>query len=274
VRSYTIRQLADAFSESRAGVVYPVFDGRRGHPPLIASAILKQVAAGAPGPLSAVLEAQDEQAREVMVADEAIHFDMDWPSEFDALQMLASRRDIPSRAECEALLAEYQVPEPVIRHARAVADVAVRIAEALTATGVAADRELAYAGGLLHDIAKGQPKHAEVGASLLRSRGMTRVAEVVEAHTEILFQGIVDERAIVYLADKLVAGESLTTVDERFRSALERFADRPEALAAARRRKADAERIAAEIERTLSMPLAVILPDPRRSFAAPAEVAR
>lgn len=274
VRTCTIRQLADAFLESPDDIVYPVFDERRGHPPLIARAILKHIAGGAPGPLSAVLATHEARAREVMVADEAIHLDMDWPSEFDALRLLAAQRDIPSEEECEALFAEYQVPEAVIRHAQAVADIAVRIADAMIAANLTVNRELVHAAALLHDVAKGHPRHAEVGASMLRSRGMIRVAEVVGAHTEILFQGIVDERAIVYLADKLIAGEDLVGLDERFRNALERFVDCPDALAAARRRKADAERIAAAIESMLSMPLTVILRDLHRDVFAPVEVAR
>jgi len=273
VRSYTIGQLADAFSESCNGIVYPVFDDRRGHPPLISSSILRQIAAGAPGPLSSVLAKHEECARDVIVADEAIHLDMDWPPDFDALQALAAGRNIPTKSECEALFSEYQVPEPVVRHSRAVAEVAVRITDALRRSGFTVDRELTLAGGLLHDIAKGQPRHADVGASMLRKRGMCSVADAVESHTEICFQGIVDERAIVYLADKLISGENLVTLDERFRSALERFANRPDALAAARRRKSDAERIAVAIESMLSMPLNVIVRDPCRPISTLAEVA-
>lgn len=273
VRSCTVLQLADVFKGTRKEIVYPMFAGRRGHPPLIGSAILRQIAAEASGPLSAVLSAREGDSLDVPVADEAIHLDMDCPRDFEALQAMASQRDIPSEGECAVLLAELSVPDVVIRHSRAVADTAVRIADALIVGGINLDRELVRAGGLLHDIAKGQPHHAEAGASFLRRKGMERVAEVVEAHTEIHFQGIVDEGAIVYLADKLVAGESLVTLDERFRKSLERFADRPDALAAVQRRKTDAERIALDIESTLNMPIAVIVRDRSRLVSTLVEIA-
>jgi hypothetical protein len=88
---------------------------------------------------------------------------------------------------------------------------------------------------------------------------MATVAEVVAAHTDMEFAGTIDERAIVYLADKLTGGDRLVTLDDRFRRALDRFRDHPDALHAAHRRKAVAERIAGAVEARLGMPLFVIL---------------
>ncbi|HEX4068104.1 MAG TPA: NTP transferase domain-containing protein [Acidobacteriaceae bacterium] len=259
VRAATIRQLAAAFLAGSSAIVYPTFDNRRGHPPLIARAILDEAANGAPGPLRTLLAQHEHNAIEVPVVDEAIHLDMDTPADFDRLRRLAARRAIPTRVECEAMLEQHSVPEARIRHSRKVAEVAETIAEALAATGLAIDPELANAGALLHDIAKGQPKHAEAGAAIVRSYDMPTVAAIVAAHTEINFTGTLDERAIVYLADKLVAGEQIVTLEERFQPALLRFRDNPEARNAARRRKAVAEQIAAAIEARAGAPLTAIL---------------
>ena len=55
VRATTIRQLAEAFDPRQEGIVYPVFAGHRGHPPLIAQSILAEAARDeASGPLSAL----------------------------------------------------------------------------------------------------------------------------------------------------------------------------------------------------------------------------
>lgn len=259
VRSATIRQLAAAFDGRLERIVYPVFDQRRGHPPLIARSMLAETAHGASGPLHTLLLAHEHSAIEVPVADEAIHLDMDTPADFDALEVLASRRDIPTAAECEAMLTQLRVSEAVARHSRKVAQVACRIADALHASGVAIDPNLARAAALLHDMAKGQPRHAEVAAATLRSYAMPRVAEVVAAHTEVEFEETIDERAIVYLADKLVGGDRLISLDERFRRSLDRFRDNSDALASAHRRRAAAEQIAIAIEARLGAPLMAIL---------------
>jgi putative nucleotidyltransferase with HDIG domain len=259
VRPATVRQLAAAFARRPHGIIYPVFHDRRGHPPLIARSILDQAVDGAPGPLCELLKAQEENALDVPVDDEAIHLDMDTPADFDTLRKLAARYDIPATGECEAMLMHQQVPDAVVRHSRKVAEVAGKIADALSEAGLAIKPELVRAGALLHDLAKGQPDHAQAGAAILRDLGMPKVAHVVAAHTEMEFAGTIDERAIVYLADKLTGGDRLVTLDERFRRALDRFRDHADALQAARRRKVVAERIAVAVEARLGMPLFAVL---------------
>lgn len=259
VRAATIRQLAAAFLAASSAIVYPTFDNRRGHPPLVARSILDEAVNGAPGPLRTLLAQHEQNAIEVPVIDEAIHLDMDTPADFDRLRRFAERRAIPTRAECEAMLERHSVPEARIRHSKKVAELAARIAEALAASGLAIDPVLANAGALLHDIAKGQPKHAEAGAAIVGSYDMPAVAAIVAAHTEITFTGTLDEQSVVYLADKLVAGEEIVTLDERFQPALLRFRDNPEARKTARRRKSAAEQIAAAIESRTGAPLTAIL---------------
>jgi len=261
VRTSTVRQLAAAFDNHPGRILYPTFNQRRGHPPLVGRSILEQAARGASGPLRALLLAHEPSGVDVPVPDEAIHFDIDTPADFDTLQTLAARRDIPTAAECEVLLANHCAPEPVIRHSRKVAEVACRIADVLLAAGVAIDPDMVRAAGLLHDLCKGQPKHADAAAAVLQKYGMTRVGEIVAAHTEMEFDGTIEERAIVYLADKFVSADRLVSLNERFRRSLDRFRNQPDALAAARRRKAVAEHIAAVIEARLGIPLTRILTD-------------
>lgn len=259
VRPATIRQLAAAFESRCRGVLYPTFEGRRGHPPLIARALLDGAVRGRRGTLRDLLARHEADATDIAVPDEAIHLDMDTAADFDRLNALAGRRDIPSAAECAAMLALQGVTEERIRHSRKVADVAGRIGCALNSTGVCVDPELIQAGALLHDIAKGQPKHAEAGAEILQMSGMARVASVVAAHMEMDFRGALNEAAVVYLADKLVSGDQLVTVEERFAKALRRFRDDPAARMGAERRKAVAEKIAAVIEARLGRQLDAVV---------------
>ncbi len=261
VRPATVRQLATAFLNRPDEIVYPVFGNRRGHPPLIARSVLDQAANHAPGPLRTLLALHESAAVDVPVADEAINIDMDTPTDFERLQVLAVRREIPTSAECEAILARERLTEPLIRHARKVAEIAGRMANALAAKGLAIDPELVRAGALLHDVAKGQANHADLGAAALRADGMKAVADIVAAHTTMEFAGVLDERAIVYLADKLTARDHLVTLDERFAAAEIRFQGNAEACKAAEQRKAVAQQIAAAIEAKLGEPLVRILRD-------------
>lgn len=267
VRAYTIRQLASAFALRRPGIVYPVFEGRRGHPPLIARGILAEAAAeSATGPLSELLARHESEAVDLPVADQGIHLDMDTPADFEQLRALAGCREIPTRAECEAILAIQAVEPLQARHSRQVARVAERIALALGRRGLPLNLELVRAGALLHDLAKGQHRHAAAGAALLRAMGFPQVAAVVGAHTELDFRGgRLDEGAIVFLADKLVRGETVVTIAERFQPAFERLGKNPAALQSVRARFATTQKVASSVETRLGAPLASVVNEDEKS---------
>jgi putative nucleotidyltransferase with HDIG domain len=258
VRASTVRRLAACFCAERSkSVVYPVFEERRGHPPLIARAVLAEVLQSGPAErLSRLLAAHESEACNLFVPDEGIHHDLDTPEDLTRIRELASHREYPSPPECEALLAVYQLDSAVIRHSRAVAEVAHRIALALVERNLRIDPYLVRAAGLLHDLAKGMPDHADAGAQLLRQFEFEDVARVVEAHTDCSFdEPKLDEAAILYLADKLVSGEQVVGLAQRFHRSAERFRENPDALAAVLRRQAKAEAIAHEVESCLGVEL-------------------
>jgi HD superfamily phosphohydrolase YqeK len=138
--------------------------------------------------------------------------------------------------------------------------VAYQIAVALAENGARIDPHLVRAGGLLHDVAKGKADHALEGARYLRDLEFARVADVVATHTDYPSVGQeLDEAAIVYLADKLVSGDKVVGVKQRFQRSLDRFENDPIALAAAMRRQATAESIAQEIEAQLGIELSQVI---------------
>jgi len=59
---------------------------------------------------------------------------------------------LPTRKECLAILAEYHVPPHMVNHCRAVAKLAVFLAQKLNENDAAIDIELLERAGLLHDI--------------------------------------------------------------------------------------------------------------------------
>ena len=77
------------------------------------------------------------------------------------------------------------MPERRVAHSRAVAAVAAALAAALNARGQHLCEPLVLAGGLLHDIARAQPRHPDAGADLLEGLGYPRAAGVVRLHMEL-----------------------------------------------------------------------------------------
>lgn len=146
----------------------------------------------------------------------------------------------PDEAECEAMLDAAGTPEPTRRHIRAVTRLAVQIAERLVAAGVALDVDLIRAGAMLHDIAKGRDDHAAEGARWITDLGFPQVAAIVAGHMDMVFHpgDPITERVVVVLADKLVSGDRVMSLDGRFATTFARIKDDPVALVAAERKKA------------------------------------
>lgn len=256
LRVSTIERLLCGVAETGATIVHPTFRGARGHPPYIGRALFGEILLGdGEGGLRAVLARHEDAAREIAVFDRGCLHDMDYPEDYRELCEALTHHNMPHAEECEAMLAAMAVVEPIRRHCRAVAALATLLAQRLVAAGMPLNVDLVRAAALVHDIAKGQRRHAEAGAELLRGFGFPEVAEVVARHMTICFDGEhIDEAAVVYLADKLVRGETRVSLQERFAPALTRYADDPEALAAARKRLADAEAILEAVEDLIDLP--------------------
>lgn len=141
----------------------------------------------------------------------------------------------PDDEEIQALWTRYETPERVIAHCRAVAHQAAELGKRLNEAGYQLDLSVISAAALLHDLMKGKPRHAEAGAAALEKEGYLQAADVIRQHHE-LRQVQIDEAAVVFLADKWFRGEQRVSLEERFKTSRERFADQPEAVAAHDRR--------------------------------------
>lgn len=134
-------------------------------------------------------------------------------------------KDLPTREEALRLLSESGCSRGVIEHSRAVASLAVEIAESVRKRGLNVDVKLVEVGALLHDIGRSKTHsvhHVAVGAEIARSRGLPgSVISIIERHAG---GGITPEEAsklgwppksyvpetieekIVCYADKLIEG--------------------------------------------------------------------
>ncbi len=252
VRPLTISCLLQAMAEnSIAQAFVPCFAGRTGHPPLLRSGLRQAIAAhdGSQGLRGVLAAARVEQ---VEVPDRHILVDIDTPEQYRQALDLWQRRDIPSPDEAEALLdRECGRSSQVAAHSRAVARVAGILARGVNSCQASQlDPDLAVAAALLHDIAKGSPDHCAAGARRLAELGFsTRLTGIVAGHADYDPDPhqAVNETEVVYLADKLVQGDAVIPLDERFQAKLSMFADNPEAVRAVQRRWEQARFIADRI---------------------------
>ena len=254
---------------ANAPVVYPTFRGKRGHPPYIGRALFAEILRGnGDGGLRAILARHEHEAANAPVFDRGCLLDMDRPQDYRRLLAALGHRHAPDPDECEAMLETAATPEPVRRHCRMVAALAAHLARRLREAGQPMDVSLVQAAAHMHDIAKGQPDHAEAGAALVREFGFPVAADVAARHQTFAFVGKIDESAVVYLADKLVKGEERVSLAARFAPAFVRFADDPEALAGAMRRHAGAQAILSAIESRIGPVEFQIAPAPRMEAGA------
>lgn len=166
--------------------------------------------------------------------------------------MYDSKLVSPGREAALLLLRSRQTPQ-VIRHSLAVAAVARQLAGRLNQAGLIMDIGLITAGGLLHDIAKGQQHHARQGGQLLKSWGYPLLAGVIESHMDLVFDGCshLDEKAIVFFADKSIREDRIVNPGERFQMSLKKYAGQPEVLASIESRFQSWQKIGSEVRRLL-----------------------
>ena len=275
VRPLTLRALCEAAGQEEAGreaeravsgkaaalpVLIPAFDGQEGHPPLVPMHLAPRIM-GHKGQNGLRGALEGAPLRPVPVPDVMILEDMDTPDDYARLRFLALERHMLLPVEAEYLLHLHHVPEKGLRHARAVGAVACCLAEALAHAreiegyDAGVDPRWALAGGLLHDICKGQPRHEAAAGELLRGLDLPGMARLVQDHRDLTFPGDepITERELVYLADKYCYGGSFVPLERRFGNKLEAYAHDTAACEAIRGRLGRAkeleERLAREIGR-------------------------
>jgi CTP:molybdopterin cytidylyltransferase MocA len=263
VRAATIRRLLNARRAKGWDVAYPVFRGERGHPPLIAGGCAEEIVNWqGDGGLKRALGKWEASSLDVTVADSNILLDMDTAEDYRKMQEKAGRFDVPIREECQELLEKvFSVNNDIISHGRAVARVAVKIAEGLNRAGFDQDIPLVEASSLLHDIAKGKQDHARIGARLLTEEGFGAVAGPIAGHMDMEFHDgdTIGAEQILYLADKLVSGDRMVSLEERFAFKLESYRHEPEILDRINGRLKVAREIKKRIESGLGRPLEEVL---------------
>lgn len=259
----TIRAILDGYKKNACGIVYPLYRGKRGHPPLIDRRHIDEIMESqAPDGLRGILKNHEAEARDIVVDDEAVLRDIDTMKDYHRLLSCRSGDTIPNPPQCLELLEEANVDESVRVHCCLVAAVACRLVRLLNNAGADLNQELVRAAALLHDIRRNEKEHAQAGAQFLRTYGYDGVADIVAVHMDIKSgrNSFPTEAEIVYLADKLVMGRHCVPFSERFAAALERHKGNKEAHESILRRRTQAEKIIKKVERIIGCALDTIPP--------------
>lgn len=232
-------------------VVHPMYAGRRGHPPLLHARLVCHALGAQPrGGLHEILAAHEQGAIEVAVEDPGVLQDMDRPEHYVAMERRARLERLPDDHECELLQDRFGVPAAVREHCAAVAELARALGEALNHRGGCLNQRLLRSAALLHDVARTERDHAAAGARRLVEAGYPRLAGVVATHMDLPepVLTIPGETEVLYLADKLVLGNRVVSLERRRAQMLRRFSGDSAASRAADHRLFVAERIARAVE--------------------------
>jgi len=261
VRPETMTALSAAYQPNH--ILYPLFEKRRGHPPLIpggfASLILNFSGRGG---LRSALKQMESDALEVAVADEGILLDMDTPEDYQRVLAKYRRFHVPTPKECLALMTEiFQAEQQIIDHCQQVAKVATALGRAIRQAGTDVDLDLIAAAGLLHDLAKKQADHARKAEQILSDLGYPAVADIVGCHMDILLdtQSSIGEKEVVYLADKLVKGNRIVDLEARFKPKISRYACDPHTVSIIKNRLGNALMIQCRLEQLTRRSLGSII---------------
>ncbi|MDH7563755.1 MAG: TIGR00295 family protein [Candidatus Bathyarchaeota archaeon] len=166
---------------------------------------------------------------------------------------------LPTREEALELLRKSGCQKNVVKHCKAVAELAEEIACACRQKGLTVNLELVEIGALLHDIGRSKTHsvhHAVTGAKIARSLGLPEsIVSIVKRHVgggitseearklgwpkDVYVPQTLEERIVCY-ADKLIEGSKRVPIERT----LENFEEMLPSSAAERIRKLHAEMIA------------------------------
>ncbi len=236
VQPFTIEVL-NAYKTDKP-IVQPAYHNKHGHPLLINASCIPQILPfTGEGGLKGALEPFGKEI--VDIPDPGIAIDADTPEAFDVIKTLYHQLEVPSREMSLFMLKWYANSERIVRHCETVARVAANIAKLAVERGWSVDIHLIESAALLHDITKNRGNsHAKTGGVLLARLGYSKVGRVVATHTDLPYDAIArpDERAVVYLADKLVKNDSCVGVKRHFAGTFEKYARDSVATAAIQQR--------------------------------------
>lgn len=138
---------------------------------------------------------------------------------------------VPTEAECYEIIKRFNMLDNIVRHSEVVTAVSMALVDNLKDPSIV-QRSLVQSAALLHDIAKTRTigskelRHDMIGGQIMRDMGYDAIAEIVESH--VVFErfnpgGGLEEREIVFYADKRVMHDRIVSIDDRVDDLVERY---------------------------------------------------
>lgn len=226
VRKYSLMEMIETLQNQQCTYIQPYYKQKKGHPVLISQRCFDSILThdGQNG-LRGALEKESDFALKIELPDKGMVMDADTPADFAEICRYAANREIPDETECIEILQWHKCSAPLIEHCLAVKSITESLVKLLNQQGYNLNLRLAVAGALLHDIEKGKQEHDIKGEQFVRRLGFSQVAEIVGTHIELpeISQTNIDEKSLVYFADKTIKESKRVSVETRFLSKLESY---------------------------------------------------
>lgn len=230
VQQFTLKKMVEEMEAGNLETVQPLYNKMDGHPLLLNINALKLIlehdgTMGLKGAISKI-----EKFKKLNFADPGIIMDADNITAYFKLLEFNMHKNCPSVKLCEEIQDYFNMSDNVKSHCNKVAHIALNICGKLSEKGIILNQDIIIAASMLHDIAKGNPMHAKVGAMWLKDMGYNKISEIVEEHMELeSISDTITEKEVVFLADKIVQGDNLVSINERF-SLKEKLYNQDEAI--------------------------------------------
>lgn len=217
VQQFTLKKMVEEMESSNLDIVQPSYEGKNGHPLLLnkngIGIMLKHD--GDMGMQGAISKTRNY--KNINFADPGIILDADNMYDYLKLFEYNEHKNCPSVELCEKIQDYFNMSDNQKRHCNKVAHAALNICSMLSQNGIKLNIEIVVAASMLHDIAKGNSMHAEVGAKWVKDMGYDEIAKIVKEHMELdTISDKLTEKEVVYLADKMVKDDNFVSINERF----------------------------------------------------------
>ncbi len=217
VQQLTLKKMIEEMKDGKLDIVQPAYEGKAGHPLLLSSDAIELMIKhdGAMGMQGAI--SKTEKFGKLCFADPGVVMDADNITDYFKLLEYNMQKSCPSVELCEKIQEYFKLPDNIKSHCNKVAHVALDLCGMLSEKGISLNQGVVVAAGMLHDIAKGNSLHAKLGAVWLNDMGYDEIAKIVDEHMELkIIPDTPTEKEVVYLADKMVKGDKIVSIDERF----------------------------------------------------------
>lgn len=218
VQQFTLKRMIDMMLNTSNKLIQPSYDKKNGHPLLMRSEYLNMILKhDRRNGMQGVISNMKKDFLNITYADPGIILDADTIHDYKALLKYNENKGCPSVELCKKIQDYFKISDLIKAHSDRVVEVALIICQKLSKKGIELDKKLIVAASMLHDIAKGNSHHAEVGANWIMDMGYKNVSKIVREHMELNeLSNVITEKEVVYLADKLVIDDRISTIEQRF----------------------------------------------------------